>query len=136
MPNGPWLSAAAHQMRCHPGFDALELAAQARARGPRARYYSNVAASLVAASVAVMEVKMSTGGSEFRDEFGGREPADDTDEFGGPEPASDTDQFGGPEPASDTDQFGGPEPTDDTDQFGGPEPADDTDQFGGPEPAD
>jgi hypothetical protein len=34
MPNGPWLSATAHQMRRHPGFDALELAARARARGP------------------------------------------------------------------------------------------------------
>jgi hypothetical protein len=45
-----------------------------------------------------MEVKMdSTGGSEFRDEFGGPEPASDTDQFGGPEPASDTDQFGGPQ---------------------------------------
>ena len=38
----------------------------------------------------------STDGSEFRDEFGGREPASDTDAFGGPEPASDTDAFGGP----------------------------------------
>jgi hypothetical protein len=71
-----------------------------------------------------MEVKMthsdSTDGSEFRDEFGGPEPASDTDAFGGPEPASDTDAFGGPEPASDTDAFGGPEPASDTDAFGGP----------------
>ena len=42
-------------------------------------------------SIAVMEVKMS----EFQDEVGGREPADDTDQFGGPEPADDTDQFVG-----------------------------------------
>jgi hypothetical protein len=34
-----------------------------------------------------MEVKMdSTGGSEFRDEFGGPEPASDTDQFGGRQP--------------------------------------------------
>jgi len=40
----------------------------------------------------------STGGSEFRDEFGGPEPASDTDQFGGPEPADATDQFGGRQP--------------------------------------
>ena len=43
-------------------------------------------------SIAVMEVTMS----EFQDEFGGREPADDTDQYGGQQPADDTDQFGGP----------------------------------------
>ena len=42
-------------------------------------------------SIAVMEVTMS----EFQDEFGGREPADDTDQYGGQQPADDTDQFGG-----------------------------------------
>src|SRR6516225_3915957 len=83
-------------------------------------------------SIAVMEVTMS----EFRDEFGGREPADDTDQFGGQQPAEDTDQFGGREPADDTDQFGGQQPAEDTDQFGGPQPADDTDQFGGQQPAE
>ena len=40
----------------------------------------------------------SAGGSEFRDEFGGRQPPGDTDEFGGPEPPDDTDQFGGRQP--------------------------------------
>jgi hypothetical protein len=78
------------------------------------RTESNVAAGVMAALASVMEVKMthpdSTDGPEFRDEFGGREPASDTDAFGGPEPASDTDAFGGPEPASDTDAFGGPQP--------------------------
>jgi hypothetical protein len=38
-----------------------------------------------------MKVKMTpedrTGGREFRDEFGGREPVDAPDEFGGREPA-------------------------------------------------
>ena len=58
--------------------------------------------------------------SESQDEFGGRQPADDTDQFGGQQPADDTDQFGGQQPADDTDQFGGPQPADDTDQFGGP----------------
>jgi hypothetical protein len=66
------------------------------------RTESNVAAGLTAALASVMEVKMthpdSTDGPEFRDEFGGREPASDTDEFGGPQPASDTDEFGGPQP--------------------------------------
>jgi len=33
--------------------------------------------------------------TEVPDQFGGREPADDTDQFGGPQPADDTDQFGG-----------------------------------------
>jgi hypothetical protein len=40
--------------------------------------------------VTMMEVKMtrsaSTGGSEFPDEFGGREPPDAPDEFGGRQP--------------------------------------------------
>jgi hypothetical protein len=40
-----------------------------------------------------MEVTMT----EFPDQFGGPEPADDTDQFGGPEPADDTDQSGGPQ---------------------------------------
>jgi hypothetical protein len=78
------------------------------------RTESNVAVGVTAALAIVMEVKMtrsdSTDGPEFRDEFGGPEPASDTDAFGGPEPASDTDAFGGPEPASDTDAFGGPQP--------------------------
>ena len=66
------------------------------------RTESNVAVSVTAALAIVMEVKMthsdSTDGPEFRDEFGGREPASDTDAFGGPEPVSDTDAFGGPQP--------------------------------------
>jgi hypothetical protein len=61
-----------------------------------------VAANVTAALAIMMEVKMtpsdSTDGQEFRDEFGGREPASDTDAFGGPQPASDTDAFGGPQP--------------------------------------
>jgi hypothetical protein len=117
LPNGPWLSARPSTM-LNRGTTVTSQPA------------------LRAASCALMEVEMSTGGSEFSDQFGGREPADDTDQFGGPEPADDRDQFGGPEPADDRDQFGGPEPADDRDQFGGPEPTDDSDQFGGPEPAD
>jgi hypothetical protein len=50
----------------------------------------------------MMEVKMtrsnSTGGSDFPDEFGGREPLDAPDEFGGPEPLDAPDEFGGRQP--------------------------------------
>ena len=70
-----------------------------RAQG---RTESNVALDVTTVLAIVMEVKMthsdSTDGSEFRDGFGGPEPASDTDAFGGPEPASDTDAFGGPQP--------------------------------------